>query len=504
MFGYSIDLNKIILILILISIVIYFYLKYKLSYWSRRGVKSPPTHLFFGNFKDTITFKKPPGVLLQDIYDYADQNDKYIGFYILSKPALMLRDINLIKQIMVTDFYTFPDRMFGGKYEKDTVGLCNLLGINHPKWKYLRTKMTPSFTGGKIRNMVPLMLECCNSMLKFIDDKPANADGWKELELKSLSSRYSTDVISSVAFGINTNSFHENDVAFWEAGQKILSGTKRGIIVLIYFLLPEITPLIEPLAKRPAEFFRHVFWDSMNAREITGNKRGDLIDSLLALKNGEQKPEFAFEGDNLLAQAVSFYVAGFEASSTAIAFVIYELALHPEYEKRLYDEIKDIADKGELTMDSINEMSFLDAILEESLRLYPPLPIVDRVAVNDYKLPGTDLIIEKGTSIYVAINGVNRDSRYFSDPTTFNPLRKKDDKNKLSGSLAFGIGPRSCIGQRLGILITKIAIIQLVLHYKMFIKLEKGNLLSPVTIFTNAADGVYVQFQKRTNNTNLT
>ncbi|XP_015186995.1 PREDICTED: cytochrome P450 6k1-like [Polistes dominula] len=502
MFGCTIDLNKLILILILISIIIYFYLKYKLSYWSKRGVKCPPTNLIFGNFKDTITFKKPPGILLQDIYNYADKDDKYIGFYILSKPALLLRDIDLIKQIMVSEFNTFPNRMFGGKYEKDTVGLCNLLGINQPKWKYLRNKMTPSFTGGKMKTMVPLMLECCNSMLAYIDDKPANADGWKDLELKALSSRYATDVISSVAFGINTNSFHENDVAFWEAGQKILSGTKRGIIVLIYFLLPEITPLIEPLAKKPAEFFRHVFWDSMNAREISGNKRGDLVDSLLALKNGEQNPEFNFKGDNLLAQAVSFFVAGFEASSTAIAFVIYELALHPEYEQRLYDEIKGIVDKDGITMDSIKEMSFLDDVLEESLRLYPPLPIVDRIAVKDYKLPGTDLIIEKGTPIYVSINGVNRDSRYFSDPTTFNPLREKGENNKLSGSLAFGIGPRSCIGQRLGILITKIAVIQLVLNFKIFIKQEREKLLNPITIFTNAADGVYVQFQKRINNVN--
>ncbi|KAI4495992.1 hypothetical protein M0802_008207 [Mischocyttarus mexicanus] len=504
MFGYSIDLNQLILISILISIIIYFYLKYKLSYWSRLGVKSPPTNLLFGNFKDTITFKKPPGIVLQDIYDYADHDDKYIGFYILSKPSLMLRDMDLIKQIMVTDFSTFPDRMFGGKYEKDSVGLYNLLGINHPKWKYLRTKMTPSFTGGKMRSLIPLMLECGNPMLKFVEDKPENADGWKDVELKTLSSRYATDVISSVAFGINTNSFDENDVAFWEAGQKILSGTKRGIILMIYFLLPEITPLIEPLAKGPAEFFRRVFWDSMNTREITGNKRGDLIDSLLALKNGEQNPEFEFEGDNLLAQAVSFFVAGFEASSTAITFILYELALNPDYEKRLYDEIKDITDKGELTMDSINEMNFLDAVLEESLRLYPPLPVVDRVATSDYKLPGTDLTIKKGTPIYISVNGFNRDSRYFTDPTTFNPLRNKDDKNKLSRSLAFGIGPRSCIGQRLGILITKIAVIKLVLNYRMSLKLDKTSILNPITIFTNAVDGLNIQFKKRTNNKNLT
>ncbi|KAK2587190.1 hypothetical protein KPH14_002935 [Odynerus spinipes] len=485
--------------LVLIVSVLYIYVKYKLSYWSKRGVKTPPVHPIFGNLKDTITFKKPPGVVLQEIYQSADPDDPYIGFYILHKPALMIRDIDLIKQIMVKDFDIFSNRVFGSVHEKDSVGLVNLLSINQPKWKYLRSKMTPTLTGQKLKKMVPLMFECGDPMLKFVDRKPADKDGWKYFELKTLSSRYATDVISSLAFGITTNSFSEDDVAFWEAGQKILAGPKRGIILLLLFFMPEVAPFIEPLTKSPAEFFRRVFWDSMNTREKVGNVRGDLIDSLLALKNGPQSKDFKFEGDNLLAQAVSFYVAGFEATSTAIAFALYELASHPEYEEKLYEEIKGVLDKGEISMDTISEMTFLDAIIAETLRLYPPLPHVDRIASRDYKLPGTNLTIEKGTTVLVSINGTNRDSRYFSEPTTFNPLRKKNEQYDFTGSFAFGVGPRSCVGQRLGMLITKVAVITLVMHYKIMFRPDKEKLLNPLSVFTNAADGVYVHFRRREN-----
>lgn len=485
---------------ILLISILYIYLKYKLTYWSRKGVKTPPVHFIFGNMKDTITFKKPPGVVLQEIYQAADPNDPYIGFYIFHKPGLMMRDINLIKQIMVKDFDIFSDRIFGGTNEKDSVGLVNLLSINQPKWKYLRSKMTPSLTGQKLKRMVPLMFERGDPMLKFIDKATADDDGWKHFELKTLSSKYTTDVISSLAFGITTNSFDENDVAFWEAGQKILSGLKRNIILMLLFFVPEVAPFIEPITKPPAEFFRRIFWDSMNTREKVGNVRGDMIDSFLALKNGPQSEDFKFEGDNLLAQAVAFYVAGFEASSTAIAFAIYELACHPEYEERLYEEIKKILAKGEeLSMDNINEMTFLDAIVTETLRLYPPLPQVDRVALRDYNLPGTNLTIKKGTSVFVSINGINRDSRYFSEPTVFNPLRTRNEQYDFTGSFAFGIGPRSCVGQRLGTLITKVAVITLVMNYKIILKSDKENLLNPVSIFTNAADGLYVHLRKRIN-----
>ncbi|XP_035726462.1 cytochrome P450 6k1-like [Vespa mandarinia] len=500
MLGYSIDINHFITILFLSLITLFLYAKYKLSYWNRLGVKCPPIHLIFGNFKDIIMLKNPAGVVLQNIYNFGDRDDDpYIGFYIFHKPALMIRDMRLIKQILVKDFNVFSDRMFGGKNEKDSVGLINLLGINQPNWKYLRTKITPILTGQKLKKMIPLILECSNPMLEYIDNKLAKADDWKEFELKILSSKYTTDVISSLAFGITTNSFNENDTAFWEAGQKILTGSKRGIILIILFYLPEIMTFIEPFSKSPAEFFRRVFWDSMNTREQIGYKREDLIDSLLILKKGEQTSNFKFEGDNLLAQAVAFYIAGFEASSTAITFALYELASHPEYEERLYNEIKSIIKDDEITIEALNEMTFLDAVLEETLRLYPPLPVIDRNTLRDYKLPGTDLTIKKDTPVYISLNGINTDSKYFSNPIQFNPLREKDEKYNSTGCLAFGIGPRSCVGQRLGILITKIAVTTLVMHYKMSLNHNKKNVFSPLTVFTNAASGVHVHLKRRTN-----
>ena len=90
-----------------------------------------------------------------------------------------------------------------------------------------------------------------------------------------------------------------------------------------------------------------------------------------------------------MAQAVSFYVAGFEATSTTIAFSLFELSLHPEYEELLYKEIKETLTGKEIDVDLINQMTFLDQVVNETLRLYPPLPIIDRVPVRDYKVNET-------------------------------------------------------------------------------------------------------------------
>lgn len=77
------------------------------------------------------------------------------------------------------------------------------------------------------------------------------------------------------------------------SGQQILTGLKRGITFLILFFVPDLCSLVLPFCTEYSKFFRKIFWDSMNTREELGTKRGDLIDSFLGLKNGEQSPEFS-------------------------------------------------------------------------------------------------------------------------------------------------------------------------------------------------------------------
>lgn len=164
----------------------YIYSKYKLSYWTRRGVPSIQTHCIFGNFKDTFTFKKPPGQVIQEIYEKSAEWGPCVGFYVFHQPKLLIRDLNLIKQLMVKDFDVFPNRCFGGDLQIDSVGLVNLLGIHQPRWKYLRQKLTPSVTGLKLRGMIPLIKNCGDPMLEFVRNSKSRQDGWKVLELKDI------------------------------------------------------------------------------------------------------------------------------------------------------------------------------------------------------------------------------------------------------------------------------------------------------------------------------
>lgn len=106
----------------------------------------------------------------------------------------------------------------------------------------------------------------------------------------------------------------------------------------------------------------------------------------------------------------------------------------------------------------------------ESLRLHPPFPIVTRNCTRNYQIPDTDVIVEEGTPVYFSTIGLQYDDMYYDEPTKFKPERfntQSIHKNfEEMPYLVFGEGPRNCIGKRLGMLQTKIAIILLIQKFK--------------------------------------
>lgn len=89
----------------------------------------------------------------------------------------------------------------------------------------------------------------------------------------------------------------------------------------------------------------------------------------------------------MLTQAIALFVAGFEATASAIAFTLLELSKNQEYQERVYNEIQEIiGDKEEWTVEMLNETVFLDSVFNEVLRLYPALPLMSRIALEDYKV----------------------------------------------------------------------------------------------------------------------
>nr|CAD7460583.1 unnamed protein product [Timema tahoe] len=178
------------------------------------------------------------------------------------------------------------------------------------------------------------------------------------------------------------------------------------------------------------------------------------------------------EGDDFVAQAFVFLAAGFETSSTTTTYALYELALDLDIQNKLRHEIITVLEKHDrkVTYDAMMEMNYLDMVVSETLRKYPALPFLDRSAQVDYKIPGTNDILEKGITVFIPIFGIHYDPKYYPNPEIFDPERfSAKNKNDIPryANLPFGEGPRNCIGMRFGLMQVKTGLIHLLSKFEV-------------------------------------
>lgn len=144
-----------VLVLLSAFVAAYFYMTRNFGHWKSKGVLELPPVPFLGNFGGCLTLRLAVFEYLGSLYQKG-KGLPYVGFYIFDKPALILRDLDLIKSVLVQDFNSFSNR-YVSTGETDILGYYNLFLIENPAWKKLRKKLTPAFTSGKIRAMYPLI-----------------------------------------------------------------------------------------------------------------------------------------------------------------------------------------------------------------------------------------------------------------------------------------------------------------------------------------------------------
>lgn len=154
-----------------------------------------------------------------------------------------------------------------------------------------------------------------------------------------------------------------------------------------------------------------------------------------------------------------------------MTFALYELALNPIVQEKLRAEILNAVEEnaGKLTYDMIFELKYLDMVINETLRKYPPAFMILRKSKKDFKIPGSDLIIPENTDININVYSLQNDPEYFTNPEKFDPdrfLPENYQKFEPYTYLPFGGGQRSCIGKRFGLMQSKIGLAKLIQHFK--------------------------------------
>lgn len=178
------------------------------------------------------------------------------------------------------------------------------------------------------------------------------------------------------------------------------------------------------------------------------------------------KQDEGFTMDQVTANALLFVLAGYETTSSTITFCLYEISKNHDIQKKIQSEIAKL--ENDFSYEKLKELKFVEKCVEETLRKYPVVPILNRECESDYELKEIGVTIPKGTPVIIPIIGFQRDPKRFENPLEFNPNRE------ASQAMSFGIGQRACPGNRMGTLVAKLMIVKILSKFNL-------NLISPIT-----------------------
>ncbi|GLV42883.1 Cytochrome P450 6a18 [Carabus blaptoides fortunei] len=195
-------------------------------------------------------------------------------------------DPDLIRNILSINFTNFHDRPFYIDEESDPLG-AHLVFLQGEKWKITRTKLTPTFTSGKMKMMFHTLLSCSKSLGTILDEHIKTKEA---LDIKDIFARLTTDTIGSCAFGLDCNSLKDPETEFRRYGKKVFSFNFRDAILNF---LANNCPFILRLFKIPltspdiTDFFMNALKQTVDYREKNNVHRRDFLDLLIRLKNNQ-------------------------------------------------------------------------------------------------------------------------------------------------------------------------------------------------------------------------
>ncbi|KAF5303272.1 hypothetical protein FQA39_LY10011 [Lamprigera yunnana] len=479
----SICSKYVVFIFTLVPVVLLYILIIKpFKYWKNKGVVQ---YSVCANLRDTllaIISYRPVSESIEKIYNdfsYA----RYCGHYQFSKPMLLIRDLELIKQITVKDFDNFMDHTTFFPEDTEPLWGKNLISLTGDKWRHMRATLSPSFTSSKMKFMFQSMSEYAENFVKFFEEQ----SGTITLEMKDIFTRFTNDIIATSAFGINCDSMRNPDNEFYKMGKDLtnFSDLLRQIKIFLLIIMPRLLYKLglRFISTNVSTFFTTIVKENLKNRETNNIVRSDMVQLLMEARKNTNKvyddgvQRKTLTDEDITAQVLIFFFAGFESVSMLMCFMAHELAVNVDIQERLQSEIDDalIQHEGILSYETLSKLTYMNMVL--SGKKWPVSLVSDRICTEPFTITSTnnseiELHLKKGDLVMIPTFAIHRDSKYYVDPQRFDPERFNDE-NKYSvpqyGYLPFGLGSRNCIGNRFALMETKLLFFYLLSKFNLVV-----------------------------------
>ncbi|XP_050129183.1 cytochrome P450 711A1-like [Malus sylvestris] len=492
-------------------------------YWGVRRVPGPPIIPLLGHLP--LLAKYGP-----DVFSVlAEQYGPIFRFHMGRQPLIIVADAELCREVGIKKFKDIPNRSIPAPISASPLHQKGLFFTRDARWSTMRNTILSVYQPAHLASLVP-------TMQSFIESATEKLHSSKEEEItfSTLSLGLATDVLGQAAFGVNFGLSNTHSIGKSIKGEDNDDGVSDFINQHIYSTtqlkmdlsgsLSIILGLLVPILQEP---FRQIFkripgtmdWkvertnrklsgrlDDIVAKRMQDRERGskDFLSVIMNAMESEAVSKNVFTPDYISAVTYEHLLAGSATTAFTLSSIVYLVAGHPEVEKKLLAEIDGFGppDQMPTAHDLQHKFPYIDQVIKEAMRFYMVSPLVARETSRNVEIGG--YLLPKGTWVWLALGVLAKDPKNFPEPDKFRPERFDPNCQELKqrhpyAFIPFGIGPRSCIGQKFSLQELKLSLIHL---YRKYVFRHSPDMEKPLEleygIVLNFKKGVKLRVIKRT------
>ncbi|KAI9670653.1 MAG: hypothetical protein M1831_005873 [Alyxoria varia] len=447
---------------------------------------TPPNEGFWtGHFKATIAISRL-GVFSEWMQEIPNEGLVHFRSLLHHRSLLLLTTPEVLFEVLNTRAYDFQKTSLDRQFLSQITGE-GLIVVEGKEHNIQRRSVMPAFQGGHIKGLVPTFWEKATILADVlaadmsVENTAISGARTGTIDIGQFAPRITLDIIGKAALGRDFDTIHNSDDELARLYGLITDPANNPHKVL-HFLVNACLP---PWLSRslPWKFNRdgHMAKDKLRVlyRQMVADKKATLAEKSvdendilsILIKSGN------FSDDGLVDQLLTFLIAGHETTSSALTWTTWVLSTHPHIQERLRSEIRQHIGQADFTVDAstIESLTYLGAVCDEVLRLYPTVPVTTREVTAEEGTTIGEQFVPKGTVVVIAPWAINRlPSLWGPDALDFNPSRWIHGQNaNLGGAktayskLTFLHGPRSCIGQNFARVELKCLLAALVLRFNI-------------------------------------
>ncbi|XP_045493461.1 cytochrome P450 4C1-like isoform X1 [Colias croceus] len=381
-------------------------------------------------------------------------------------------------------------------------------------WTRRRKLLIPAFSPKIINSFMNILINQSEELAKQLSRHKKVGTG--RFEAWSFISAYTLGSVCETALGIRINYVQNPDNKFLKAATNLFALMADRIFQV--WLWPDV---IYNCSSKSTEFYENLKTVYDLTDEIIQTKKEELKDEDIQLDSDSvifgqspkkvrcflehlillSKNSGGFTDVELREEVITFLLAGTDTSSVAICNTLTLLAKYPKEQEKVYQEIVEVLGELDrpLEKDDLKEFKYLERVIKESLRLFPPAPLLIRKVTEETSMP-TGVTLPADTGIIVSVWGISRDKKHWGpDADCFNPDRFLPDR-KTGLFIPFSSGPRNCVGYQYALLSVKMALVGVLRRYKVVGQEEEGpapKIDTKFTIMMKAKDNYQIALEAR-------